>query len=105
VAGLIGHLCRQAAIELSKADRQAKYVHMTVRHEGGQPASAHGRLADLAQSEDAIKATALSLLARVAHSPCAIQSVDLDVTTVADTVPSASVVPAWSTAPPDAAMA
>jgi len=102
VAGLIRHLGQQAAGELAKAGKQAKYVRLTVWHQNGQSESARCRLAKLTQNAAEISAGAQQLFCSLGSPAGTVQSVDLDVTTVASTVSDLAPVPSWLTAHPQA---
>jgi hypothetical protein len=105
IVALIHHLSRQAAVVLSQAGKQAKFVRLTVRVKGGRSASARGRVARLTQNGDEILSKALSLLVGLGTTSALVQSVELDVTAVADTAVEYGIAPLWSTAARQAAVA
>ena len=105
LAGLIRHLSLQAARELHRAGRHAKFVRVTVWHLDGSRASARDRLPQATQAPGEIAETAAALLERIPTSPAQVQSVDLDVTTAAEAAPASTEPFCWVRATPRGAPA
>jgi impB/mucB/samB family protein len=105
VIGLIRHLSQQAAGEMSRLGKHAKFVRLTIWHENGQSASARGRLAGLTQDAGQILEAALSLFAALDRSSSQVRAVDLDVTAVGEAVLEPDATPTWLTASPQIASA
>jgi hypothetical protein len=102
VAGLIEHLSRQAAQELRKNGRQAKFVRLTVWYQDGSSASERARLAGLTQDADEIREAAVRLFRGFEHPAGQVSSVNLDVTAAAEGATdgsAASRLPGWLAMP------
>jgi nucleotidyltransferase/DNA polymerase involved in DNA repair len=97
---LIGHLSRQAAEELRKNERQAKFVRLSVWYQDGSAASERARLAGLTQDAAEILAAAVRLFERFGQSAGQVTSVNLDVTVAGTNVASeVGRVPGWLAMP------
>ena len=83
-AGLVRHLCRQAAANLCRAKKHAKFVRLTVWYRDGSSTSERTQLPQLTQDAGEIAVAAVGLLGGSCLSPALAQSVDLDVTAVSD---------------------
>jgi nucleotidyltransferase/DNA polymerase involved in DNA repair len=102
VAELIGHLSRQAAEELRKNERQAKFVRLTVWYQDGSSASERVRLAGLTQDAAEIQEAAVRLFRGFERPAGQVNSVNLDVTAAAAGATdgsAASRLPGWLAMP------
>ncbi|HXL22224.1 MAG TPA: hypothetical protein VOA78_07155 [Candidatus Dormibacteraeota bacterium] len=102
VAGMIHHLSQQAAEELRKYGRQAKFVRLTVCYQNGNSASERARLPGLTQDASEMLAAAMLLFERFEQPAGQVSSVNLDVTAAASATNAASQasrVPGWLAMP------
>lgn len=97
--GLVRHLCRQAAADLQRANRHAKFVRLTVWYGDGGSKSERTRLPQLTQDADEIAVAAVGLLGGSRLTPALVRSVDLDVTAVSDAVAEPVRALAWFAGP------
>jgi nucleotidyltransferase/DNA polymerase involved in DNA repair len=104
-AGLVRHLCGQAATELRSTGKRARFVRLTVRYQDGRSACEQAQLPQLTQDAGEIAETAASLLPAFTVPPALLQSVDLHVTTAGDLVAEPVQTLPWFTAPPQPALA
>lgn len=105
VAELIRHLSDSAAVELSKAGKQAKFIRLTVRQGDRRPVAGRIRLGALTREENEIRSAAMALFTALGPIPSTVQSLELNVTAVADTSVQPCSVPVWLTTQPEAAPA
>ena len=100
VAGLIRHLSHQAAAEMARLGKHAKFVRLTIWHENGRSVSARGRLAGLTQDGGQILEAAMSLFAALDGTSSHVRSVDLDLTAVGNAILAPTATAAWLTTSP-----